>query len=240
MKEFRSGSSRVLIATDLLARGIDVQQVSLVINYDLPANRENYIHRIGRAGCFPATHLCAQIFRFFCSNTSNFLLKYLDLSAVQCVVSWLTCTFITRNSKSTALKYLDLSAQIPRPFCSNIWIFLLKYLKSLLELSAQISQITLKLYIHAGCCKSASRGGLALNGKQVAPGVLFGSESTPNLRSERQTVDSVDVAPPRTASSAYSLVDYTATALPPFPPPQAAPTRSVNELSAPTARAVES
>jgi translation initiation factor 4A len=52
MKEFRSGSSRVLITTDLLARGIDVQQVSLVINYDMPGNRENYIHRIGRSGRF--------------------------------------------------------------------------------------------------------------------------------------------------------------------------------------------
>jgi len=52
MKEFRSGSSRVLITTDLLARGIDVQQVSLVINYDLPVNRENYLHRIGRSGRF--------------------------------------------------------------------------------------------------------------------------------------------------------------------------------------------
>ena len=65
MKEFRSGSSRVLIATDLLARGIDVQQVSLVINYDLPVSKENvrrrcrssalisqYIHRIGRGGRF--------------------------------------------------------------------------------------------------------------------------------------------------------------------------------------------
>lgn len=52
MKEFRSGSSRVLITTDLLARGIDVQQVSLVINYDMPKNRENYIHRIGRSGRF--------------------------------------------------------------------------------------------------------------------------------------------------------------------------------------------
>lgn len=52
MKEFRSGSSRVLITTDLLARGIDVQQVSLVINYDLPKNRESYIHRIGRSGRF--------------------------------------------------------------------------------------------------------------------------------------------------------------------------------------------
>lgn len=52
MREFRTGSSRVLITTDLLARGIDVQQVSMVINYDLPNNRENYIHRIGRGGRF--------------------------------------------------------------------------------------------------------------------------------------------------------------------------------------------
>ncbi|KAH9939986.1 P-loop containing nucleoside triphosphate hydrolase protein [Amylocystis lapponica] len=71
MAEFRSGTSyvlphwdvrcfdltslqyrRVLITTDVWARGIDVQQVSLVINYDLPANRENYIHRIGRSGRF--------------------------------------------------------------------------------------------------------------------------------------------------------------------------------------------
>ncbi|CAM0137329.1 RNA helicase [Umbelopsis sp. WA50703] len=52
MQEFRQGASRVLITTDVWARGIDVQQVSLVINYDLPANRELYIHRIGRSGRF--------------------------------------------------------------------------------------------------------------------------------------------------------------------------------------------
>jgi len=52
LSEFRTGSSRVLITTDLLARGIDVHQVSLVINYDLPRNLENYIHRIGRSGRF--------------------------------------------------------------------------------------------------------------------------------------------------------------------------------------------
>jgi len=50
MAEFRNGDSRVLISTDVWARGLDVQQVSLVINYDLPNNRENYIHRIGRSG----------------------------------------------------------------------------------------------------------------------------------------------------------------------------------------------
>mmetsp|Transcript_48757 Transcript_48757/g.89931 ORF Transcript_48757/g.89931 Transcript_48757/m.89931 type:complete len:394 (+) Transcript_48757:63-1244(+) len=52
MKEFRSGTTRVLISTDLLARGIDVQQVSLVINYDMPNDMENYLHRIGRSGRF--------------------------------------------------------------------------------------------------------------------------------------------------------------------------------------------
>lgn len=50
MKEFRQGGSRVMITTDVWARGIDVEQVSLVINYDLPPNRELYIHRIGRSG----------------------------------------------------------------------------------------------------------------------------------------------------------------------------------------------
>ncbi len=52
MQEFRTGKTRVLISTDLLSRGIDVQQVSLVINYDLPKERESYIHRIGRTGRF--------------------------------------------------------------------------------------------------------------------------------------------------------------------------------------------
>jgi superfamily II DNA/RNA helicase len=48
--EFKAGSVRVLITTDLLSRGIDIQQVSLVINYDLPKDTAVYIHRIGRSG----------------------------------------------------------------------------------------------------------------------------------------------------------------------------------------------
>jgi translation initiation factor 4A len=50
MRKFRSGETRVLISTDLLGRGIDVQQVSVVINYDIPSKIESYIHRIGRSG----------------------------------------------------------------------------------------------------------------------------------------------------------------------------------------------
>jgi superfamily II DNA/RNA helicase len=50
MREFRTGATKVLIATDLIGRGIDVQQVSVVINFDIPPHMESYIHRIGRSG----------------------------------------------------------------------------------------------------------------------------------------------------------------------------------------------
>ena len=49
---FRAGDFRVLITTDLFARGIDVRQVSLVINYDITTHKETYLHRIGRSGRF--------------------------------------------------------------------------------------------------------------------------------------------------------------------------------------------
>jgi len=50
MEDFKSGHTRILISTDLLSRGIDIQQLSLVINFDLPKSKETYIHRIGRSG----------------------------------------------------------------------------------------------------------------------------------------------------------------------------------------------
>lgn len=50
--EFRQGKTRLLLTTDLLARGIDVPQVNLVICYDMPPDKETYIHRIGRCGRF--------------------------------------------------------------------------------------------------------------------------------------------------------------------------------------------
>lgn len=50
MQGFKSGRYRVLVATDIAARGIDVSNITLVINYDLPDNSEDYVHRIGRTG----------------------------------------------------------------------------------------------------------------------------------------------------------------------------------------------
>ncbi len=50
MKQFKSGKSQLLIATDVTARGIDIPDVDFVINYDLPEQTENYVHRVGRTG----------------------------------------------------------------------------------------------------------------------------------------------------------------------------------------------
>ena len=48
MADFRNGKTEILIATDVAARGIDVDDVDIVFNYDLPQDEEYYVHRIGR------------------------------------------------------------------------------------------------------------------------------------------------------------------------------------------------
>lgn len=50
LKKFREGEIKVLVATDVSARGIDIPKVEIVINYDLPEQSENYVHRVGRTG----------------------------------------------------------------------------------------------------------------------------------------------------------------------------------------------
>ncbi|PIY02729.1 MAG: ATP-dependent helicase, partial [Bacteroidetes bacterium CG_4_10_14_3_um_filter_31_20] len=50
MKSFKNGKSKILIATDISARGIDIPDIDIVINYDLPEQAENYVHRVGRTG----------------------------------------------------------------------------------------------------------------------------------------------------------------------------------------------
>jgi len=74
MREFRSGSSRFLLTTDTLARGIDVQQVSLVINYDTPPTMETYLHRIGRCGRFGRKGVAI----FFATNSDVRALKDIE------------------------------------------------------------------------------------------------------------------------------------------------------------------
>lgn len=52
LEQFRSGSAQIMVATDLAGRGIDIDDIEQVVNYDLPTTREDYIHRIGRTGRF--------------------------------------------------------------------------------------------------------------------------------------------------------------------------------------------
>ena len=51
-KSFKEGHKRILVATDLVARGIDIERVNIVVNYDMPENADTYLHRVGRAGRF--------------------------------------------------------------------------------------------------------------------------------------------------------------------------------------------
>ena len=74
MTEFRAGKLRVLVATDVIARGIDIQQVSLVVNYDMPRESEVYIHRIGRSGRFGRKGTAIN----FVTRRDRFMLRQLE------------------------------------------------------------------------------------------------------------------------------------------------------------------
>ena len=52
IREFRQEKHRILVATDVAARGLDIPHIEHVINYDLPQCPEDYIHRIGRTACW--------------------------------------------------------------------------------------------------------------------------------------------------------------------------------------------
>jgi translation initiation factor 4A len=76
MADFRSGKTRVLISTDLLSRGIDVQQVSIVINYDIPIRVDNYLHRIGRSGRYGRKGIAINFKTFYDSQRIKSIEQY--------------------------------------------------------------------------------------------------------------------------------------------------------------------
>merc|ERR1712014_250212 len=51
-KQFKEFQKRIMIATDLFGRGIDIERVNIVVNYDMPEDSDSYLHRVGRAGRF--------------------------------------------------------------------------------------------------------------------------------------------------------------------------------------------
>ena len=75
MQQFHNGTIKVLIATDVSARGIDIPNVDYVINYDLPEQAENYVHRVGRTGRGKKKGLAVS----FCSKGEKELLKKIQV-----------------------------------------------------------------------------------------------------------------------------------------------------------------
>jgi translation initiation factor 4A len=73
MTNFRNGNTRILITTDILSRGIDIQQVSIVINFDMPKYPQTYIHRIGRSGRYGRKGVAIN----FVTRKENNILNYI-------------------------------------------------------------------------------------------------------------------------------------------------------------------
>lgn len=92
LRDFRSGRSRVLVATSVAARGLDIPKVKHVVNYDLPNNIEEYVHRIGRTGRIGNKGMATAFFdRNRDAHLARALVKVLaDVSHMggQCVCVW--------------------------------------------------------------------------------------------------------------------------------------------------------
>lgn len=106
LEKLRNGKIDILIATDVAARGLDVERISLVINYDIPINYESYIHRIGRTG--RAGRIGKAL--LFIDNNERRILKYIErninvnisevqLPDVECIVNKRLENFISKVLK---------------------------------------------------------------------------------------------------------------------------------------------
>ncbi|CAM6093535.1 unnamed protein product [Calypogeia fissa] len=78
MQQFKRGSSSILVATDVAARGLDIKDIRMVINYDFPTCVEDYVHRIGRTGRAGATGIAHTFFGFEDSKYAGELVKVLE------------------------------------------------------------------------------------------------------------------------------------------------------------------
>jgi ATP-dependent RNA helicase RhlE len=98
LRDFKDGKIQVLVATDIVARGIDIEGVSHVINYDFPVNPEDYVHRIGRTGRAEAQ---GEAISFVPKQDLN-LLNILEL-------------FIAQRLSRKRLRGFDYQAPVPAP-----------------------------------------------------------------------------------------------------------------------------
>jgi len=110
MNAFKSGEVKLLIATDVSARGIDIPDVDYVVNYDIPEQPENYVHRVGRTGRGKQKGYAVA----FCSEEENELLAEIEKYVGQAV----DVTDIDRNEYADTI---DFSSE-----ASNDWKSLMR------------------------------------------------------------------------------------------------------------------
>ncbi len=112
LSDFKTGVSRVLVATDIASRGLDIDQVTHVFNFDLPADSESYVHRIGRTGRAGASGIAFS----FCSQDERSLLASIERLIRRRILAQKTpqlsyrAPVVPQNSAESQAK-----AQAPRP-----------------------------------------------------------------------------------------------------------------------------
>ena len=89
LRQFKEGKQDILIATDIASKGLDLANIQHVINYDMPENIENYVHRIGRTGRGQSKGLSTTFVNRSCSTTTLLDLKHLLIEAKQIVPEFL-------------------------------------------------------------------------------------------------------------------------------------------------------
>ena len=99
LEGFKSGKYRVLIATDIAARGIDVKGIELVINFDLPSQAEDYVHRIGRTGRAGATGIAISFVSGRELDTLNRIERYIGQTLPRLVIAGLEPRYALRAPK---------------------------------------------------------------------------------------------------------------------------------------------
>lgn len=113
MKQFREGSMKVLIATDVSARGIDIPDVDFVVNYDLPDVAENYVHRVGRTGRGTqkgrAVSFCSPEERPILAEIETFLTQPIQVQAIH--KDDYSETVVLHNEQSDKMKALMLEIE---------------------------------------------------------------------------------------------------------------------------------
>jgi ATP-dependent RNA helicase DDX3X len=96
LRSFRSGRTPILVATDVAARGLDIPHVAHVVNFDLPSDIDDYVHRIGRTGRAGKSGLATAFFNEKDANLAKPLVELMQ-EANQEVPSWLQ-QYATRAS----------------------------------------------------------------------------------------------------------------------------------------------